>query len=157
MFVWDTSGYEGALVRQLVRTGFGDAPGTGLLVWVRRGREALSAMCYDLGTVTVPGLDIRRVSPELHDEVLHYFDLVAYADNPAWSDCYCMERLDPDFQQRSKAENRAARSELLRSAKANGLIARRLGRVVGWCHAAPKSELVNVDGHRDASLGAIVG
>ena len=113
-------------------------------------------MCYDLGTVTVPGLDIRRVSPELHDEVLHYFDLVAYADNPAGSDCYCMERLDPDFQQRSKAENRAARSELLRSAKANGLIARRLGRVVGWCHAAPKSELVNVDGHRDASLGAIV-
>jgi hypothetical protein len=47
MFVWNTSGYEGALVRRLVRAGFGDTPSRGLLVWVRRGREALSAMSYD--------------------------------------------------------------------------------------------------------------
>src|SRR5438270_6125435 len=99
---------------------------------------------------------IRPVSPEQHDAVMHYFDMVAYADNPNWSRCFCMERLVDDYPSRTKEQNRAARSELLRSAKANGLIARRLGRVVGWCHAAPKSELVNVDGHRDASLGAIV-
>ena len=113
-------------------------------------------MCYSQRTVSVPGLRITRVGPDVHDEVLHYFDLVAYADNPAWSDCYCMERLDPDFPKRTKAENRASRSALLRSAKVNGLIAQRLGRVVGWCHAAPKAELVNVEGQRDASLGAIV-
>ena len=107
-------------------------------------------------TVNVPGLSIRRVGPDLHDEVMHYFDLVAYADNPAWSDCYCMERLDPSFEQHAKAEHRAARSALLRSARANGLVAERLGRVVGWCHAAPKAELVNLEGPRDASLGAIV-
>jgi hypothetical protein len=47
MFVWNTSGYEGSLVRSLVRAGFGSAPSNGLLVWVRRGREALSAMSYD--------------------------------------------------------------------------------------------------------------
>lgn len=106
--------------------------------------------------MNVPGLSIRRVGPDIRDEVLRYFDLVAYADNPAWSDCFCMERLDPDFPQRTRAENRASRSALLRSANANGLIALRLGRVVGWCHAAPKSELVRIEGERDAELGAIV-
>ena len=106
--------------------------------------------------MSVPGLHIRRVGPDLHDEVLHYFDLVAYADNPAWSDCYCMEGLDPEFHRRTKNENRASRSALLRSATANGLVAQRLGRIVGWCHAAPKSELVNIEGERDTSLGAIV-
>ena len=106
--------------------------------------------------MSVPGLAIRRVGPDVHDEVLRYFDLVAYADNPSWSHCFCMERLDPDYPRRTGEENRASRSALLRSAKANGLIATQLGRVVGWCHAAPKSELVNVEGPRDPSLGAIV-
>ncbi len=53
-------------------------------------------------------------------------------------------------------QNRASRSELILSAKANGLVAYRLGRVVGWCHAAPKSELLSVPGERPADVGAIV-
>jgi ribosomal protein S18 acetylase RimI-like enzyme len=31
-----------------------------------------------------------------------------------------------------------------------------LGRVVGWCHAAPKPEILNVPGDRAADVGAIV-
>lgn len=101
-------------------------------------------------------LVIRRVSPDQHDPVMRYFDLVAYADNPAWSDCYCMERLVEDRESRTKEQNRADRSRLLRSAQANGLVAYRLGRVVGWCHASPKSELLHVSGERAADVGAIV-
>jgi len=99
---------------------------------------------------------IRAVTPDQHDAVMHYFDMVAYADNPNWAKCFCMERLVDDYEQRTKEQNRAARSELLLSAKANGLVAYRLGRVVGWCHAAPKSELVTVPGERSADVGAIV-
>ncbi|MEK6206461.1 MAG: GNAT family N-acetyltransferase [Chloroflexota bacterium] len=99
---------------------------------------------------------IRQVSPDQHDAVMHYFDMVAYADNPSWSKCYCMARLADNYDERTKAQNRASRSELLHSAKANGLVAYRLGRVVGWCHAAPKSELVDVPGDRVADVGAIV-
>jgi GNAT superfamily N-acetyltransferase len=87
---------------------------------------------------------------------MHYFDMVAYADNPNWSKCFCMERLVEDYEHRSKQENRAARSDLILSAKANGLVAYRLGRVVGWCHAAPKTELLSVPGERAADVGAIV-
>jgi ribosomal protein S18 acetylase RimI-like enzyme len=102
-------------------------------------------------------LDIRPVSPDQHDAVLRYFDLVAYADNPAWSDCYCMARLVPDPDSRTKDQNRASRSELIRSARANGLVAYRVGRVVGWCHAAPKSELLSVPaGSAEDTAGAIV-
>ncbi|HKY50294.1 MAG TPA: GNAT family N-acetyltransferase [Candidatus Limnocylindria bacterium] len=99
---------------------------------------------------------VRAVTPDQHDAVLHYFDMVAYADNPNWSKCFCMERLVADYDSRTKEQNRADRSELILSAKANGLVAYRLGRVVGWCHAAPKTELLNVPGAKDPNVGAIV-
>jgi ribosomal protein S18 acetylase RimI-like enzyme len=99
---------------------------------------------------------VRAVSPDQHDAVMHYFDLVAYADNPNWSKCYCMERLVDDYDARTKEQNRASRSALISSAKANGLVAYRLGRVVGWCHAAPKSELLNVPRNPAPDVGAIV-
>jgi GNAT superfamily N-acetyltransferase len=101
-------------------------------------------------------LTIRPVGPEIHDDVMHYFDLVAYADNPRWSKCYCMERLVDDYPARTREQNRAERSRLIKSARANGLVAYRLNRVVGWCHAAPKSELLDVPEPRDSDVGAIV-
>jgi GNAT superfamily N-acetyltransferase len=103
-----------------------------------------------------PEVTIRPISPDQHDAVLHYFDLVAYADNPNWSRCFCMERLAADYGERTREQNRASRSELIQTAKANGLVAYRLGRVVGWCHAAPKSELLNIPGESRADVGAIV-
>jgi ribosomal protein S18 acetylase RimI-like enzyme len=104
----------------------------------------------------VTDVTVRVVSPDQHEAVMHYFDMVAYADNPNWSKCFCMERLVDDYASRTKQQNREARSELIRSAKANGLVAYRLGRVVGWCHAAPKHELLNVEGEKDPKVGAIV-
>jgi len=99
---------------------------------------------------------IRPVSPDQHDAVMHYFDMVAYADNPNWSRCFCCERIVDDYESRTKEQNRTLRSTLIKSATANGLVAYRLGRVVGWCHAAPKSELLSVPGERSADVGAIV-
>lgn len=101
-------------------------------------------------------LDVRPVSPDQHDALLRYFDLVAYADNPAWANCYCMERLAEDFEDRTKDQNRASRSELIRSSQANGLVAYRLGRIVGWCHAAPKAELLNLPTEQERDVGAVV-
>jgi ribosomal protein S18 acetylase RimI-like enzyme len=107
-------------------------------------------------TCRVRDLVVRAVSPDQHEAVMHYFDLVAYADNPNWSKCYCAERLVADYGSRTKEQNRAFRSQLILSAKANGLVAYRFGRVVGWCHAAPKTELLNVEGKKGPQVGAIV-
>lgn len=99
---------------------------------------------------------IRPISPDQHDAVMHFFDLVAYADNPNWSRCFCMERLVPNYESTTKQENRAARSALIRSGTANGLVAYRLERVVGWCHAAPKPGLRGLPPGATPTTGAIV-
>lgn len=99
---------------------------------------------------------IRPISADQHDAVMHFFDLVAYADNPNWSRCYCMERLIPNYSSTTKEENRSARSALIRSGTANGLVAYRLGRVVGWCHAAPKPGLHGLIPGATPTTGAIV-
>ena len=54
---------------------------------------------------------IRTVTPDQHDVVMHYFDMVAYADNPNWSRCYCCERIVEDYEDRTKEQNRALRSD----------------------------------------------
>lgn len=100
-------------------------------------------------------IQIRPLTPDQHDAVMHFFDLVAYADNPSWAKCYCMFPLLRDYQERTREQNRAARSELVRSGGANGLVAYRLGRVVGWCHPAPSTEIV-VMPDRKPDVGAIV-
>lgn len=99
-------------------------------------------------------IEIRPVTPDQHDDVMHFFDLVAYADNPNWSRCYCMFPLLRDYQEKTREQNREARSTLLRSGVANGLVAYRLGRVVGWCHAAPSTEVVVMP--PSPEVGAIV-
>ena len=87
---------------------------------------------------------VKELTPALHDELMRFFDLSAFADNPHWASCFCMfffSKGGADWKAQTKEANRAARSAIVRSGKGNGLIAFRLGRVVGWCHAAPRSEL----------------
>ncbi|MGH2379035.1 MAG: GNAT family N-acetyltransferase [Candidatus Limnocylindria bacterium] len=100
-------------------------------------------------------IEIRPVTPDQHDALMHFFDLVAYADNPDWSRCYCMFPLLRDYQQKTRDENRAARSALVRAGEASGLVAYRLGRVVGWCHPAPTTEVVTIPDPKP-DVGAIV-
>jgi GNAT superfamily N-acetyltransferase len=95
-------------------------------------------------TRVMPDVDVKKLSPALHDDLMRFFDLSAYADNPHWSKCFCMFPLSASSEEHNshtKEQNRASRSTVVRSGRGNGLVAYRLGRVVGWCHAAPKSEL----------------
>jgi GNAT superfamily N-acetyltransferase len=88
--------------------------------------------------------DVKPLRPALHDDVMRFFDFSAYADNPHWASCYDIWPLAPSGEEHdshTKEQNRATRSAVIRSGRGNGLVAYRLGRVVGWCHAAPKSEI----------------
>jgi GNAT superfamily N-acetyltransferase len=92
----------------------------------------------------VSSFDIKPVKPALHDDVMRFFDFSAYADNPHWASCYDTWPLaasGEEHDSHTKEQNRATRSAVIRSGRGNGLVAYRLGRVVGWCHAAPKSEI----------------
>src|SRR5436190_14926851 len=95
-------------------------------------------------TRSMADFDIRPVKPALHDDVMRFFDLSAYADNPHWASCYDtwpLAKSGDEHNSHTKEQNRATRSAVIRSGIGNGLVAYRLGRVVGWCHAAPKSEI----------------
>ena len=107
---------------------------------------------------------VKPLAPSLHDDLMRFFDFSAYADNPHWAACFCMWPLassGDEHSSRTKEQNRAARSTVIRSGRGNGLVAYRLGRVVGWCHAAPKTELpilaaCDPNAATDESTGAIM-
>lgn len=112
----------------------------------------------------MPEIVVRPLQAAMHDEVMHFFDVIAFADNPHWAKCFCTFYLSATgdaYEARTKDANRALRSGAIRSGRANGLVAYRFGRIVGWCHAAPKNELPllaswDAANATDATTGAIV-
>ena len=48
-------------------------------------------------------LVIKELNPSLKDDFLYFFDHIAFADNPDWSDCYCSLY---HFPNKGKAESR---------------------------------------------------
>ena len=76
---------------------------------------------------------IKELTPSLRDDILLFFDNVAFADNPDWSDCYCYPY---HFSDRGKVENRRAASNQIEESRIQGFLAYADGNPVGWCNAA---------------------
>lgn len=87
-------------------------------------------------------LTLRRLTPELKDDFLQYFEGAAFADNPKWKSCYCqflyVDHAVVNWPARSADENRAAACDRIACGRMQGLLAYREGQVVGWCNAAPR-------------------
>ena len=103
------------------------------------------------------------MAPERAADFLAYFDHDAFADNPAWSRCYCYfynAPHGPDWERRTPEQNRADKERSITSGESRGLLAYYRGNVIGWCHAAPRSSLPGLgdfnDDPGDATVGAIV-
>jgi hypothetical protein len=48
-----------------------------------------------------PQLEVRALTPELHDDLMHFFDVIAFADNPHWARCFCAAEDRSDQGRRS--------------------------------------------------------
>lgn len=87
-------------------------------------------------------LTIRRLTPELKDDFLRYFEGAAFADNPKWKSCYCqflyVDHAIVNWSARTAEENRSAACDRIACKRMQGLLAYRDGQVVGWCNAAPR-------------------
>jgi len=104
--------------------------------------------------------------PDRKDDYLRFFDGDAFADNPAWASCYCVSytlNVPPaEFDERTAAENRTERAAQIERGEASGVLAYAGGKVVGWCHAAPRTTLPLLNGTPGfeaddaATTGAIV-
>lgn len=87
-------------------------------------------------------ISIHRLSPDLRDDFLRFFEGEAFADNPKWSSCYCqflyVDHSKITWSARTSDENRASACERIACGRMQGLLAYRDGKAVGWCNAAPR-------------------
>lgn len=79
---------------------------------------------------------VKQLSPSLMDDWLLFFDKIAFADNPDWSDCYCSLY---QFANRSKDESRRMASNQIQDGRIHGFLAYEKARPVGWCNAANRN------------------
>ena len=88
------------------------------------------------------GIVIKKLSPNLLEDYLNFFDNIAFKDNPDWSYCYCHFPHAPHdtckWQDIPKEENRKAVIDLINSGKKQGLLAYDNNQPIGWCNAGPR-------------------
>jgi ribosomal protein S18 acetylase RimI-like enzyme len=133
---------------------------------IRHNLAVMAAMSpWDDRTALLPGpVEVRPLTPERQRDFLDYFDREAFTDNPGWASCYCFYyRFDGGqeaWNKRNAEQNRAAQSAAIEAGEASGYLAYSGGRVVGWCHAAPRGDLPLLDAGQtaegDDSIASIV-
>ncbi|HCA30723.1 MAG: GNAT family N-acetyltransferase [Eubacteriales bacterium] len=88
-------------------------------------------------------IDIRPLSLELLDDYLHFFDNVAFADHPEWSQCYCLAfHFEPAWDtEDANHENpwRERAIKFVREGRLQGYLVYADGAVVGWCNTNDKT------------------
>ena len=92
----------------------------------------------EIGEITVQPVTADRVS-----DWLHFFDYEAFAGNPSWGSCYCLEPhvpATPDLPERPWRESRAAVADRLRGGTTFGYLAYAGGRTAGWVNASLRSQ-----------------
>jgi GNAT superfamily N-acetyltransferase len=115
------------------------------------------------GTKRLPEIGDITIHPMTEDRVpdwLRFFDHDAFAGNPDWASCYCLEPhlpATPEQPERAWRERRATVAERLRGGATFGYLAYVDGRPVGWVNASLRSDyglyqLVDPDGPEPASV-----
>ncbi len=92
----------------------------------------------EIGDVTV-----HPMTPERVDDWLSFFDHAAFAGNPGWASCYCLEPhvpAPPEQPERPWRATRATMAERLRDGLTFGYLAYVDGRPAGWVNASKRSE-----------------
>jgi GNAT superfamily N-acetyltransferase len=92
----------------------------------------------EIGEVTVHPVTEDRI-----DDWLRFFDHDAFAGNPDWASCYCLEPHEPatpDQPERPWRLTRGAMVDRLRSGGTFGYLAYVDGRPAGWVNASPRSD-----------------
>jgi len=79
---------------------------------------------------------VKELTPSLRDDFLHFFDNVAFADDPEWSDCYCSAYHFAN--NKGKAESRRQASNQIEEDMMHGFLAYDSGKPVGWVNVAPR-------------------
>ena len=92
----------------------------------------------EIGDITVHPVTKDRI-----DDWLRFFDHDAFAGNPDWASCYCLEPhvpATPEQPERAWRETRATMADRLRACTTVGYLAYVGGRPAGWVNASVRSD-----------------
>ena len=92
----------------------------------------------EIANITVHSMTSDRI-----DDWLRFFDREAFAGNPDWASCYCLEPhvpATPEHPERPWRETRATVAERLRGGTTFGYLAYVGGRPAGWVNASLRSD-----------------
>jgi len=90
----------------------------------------------------IPNITVHPVTDDRVDDWLRFFDHDAFADNPDWAACYCLEPhvpATPENPERPWRDTRAAMCSRLRGGTTTGYLAYVDGRPAGWVNASFRS------------------
>lgn len=88
-------------------------------------------------------IEIKRLSPDLADDYVHFFDVTPHDEYVDAHKCYCVCWCADDYEGKdfSTAEKRrAAAHQYVRQNIIQGYLAYYNGKPVGWCNANTKAE-----------------
>lgn len=86
-------------------------------------------------------ITLKKLTPELCEDFLYYFDKVAFSDHEDWAFCYCLEcHLDRETDERLKdrADRRQMAKEMVLQGAMQGYLAYDDDMVIGWCNCDDK-------------------
>lgn len=92
-------------------------------------------------------IEIRKLTPDLLEDYLYFFETEAHADNKDEDRCYCVcwcsadHRVETDFSSPEKRRDLAV--QYVNSGIIQGYLAYYDGHVVGWCNANTKSDCLH--------------
>ncbi len=110
---------------------------------------------------TIGPVEVRPITPDSGQDVIGFFDIDAFPDNPAWGACYCMfyprgGRANPDWGDATWQDNRRDQLDRIATGLTTGMLAYVGGRMVGWCNATARSELSGLATGDDHGVASVV-
>ena len=82
-------------------------------------------------------MEIRKLTPDLCEDWLAYFDGIAFQDHGEWAFCYCLEGyLDRKTQEEwvDPKMRRSKAAEMIRTGVMQGYLVYSGDQVIGWCN-----------------------
>jgi len=97
-------------------------------------------------------ISIKKLTPQMHNEYLYYFDNIAFSDHEEWSYCYCLEShlsKEDNEEYKEKAERREKANEFIQKGIMNGYLIYDNENIVGWCSAGDKMDYAPICGNEE--------
>ena len=92
-------------------------------------------------------IEIRKLTPELVEDWLGYFDGIAFGDHGEWALCYCLEghmTRQANEELKDPAQRREHARQLILAGKMQGYLAYDGDTVAGWCNANDRENYTRV-------------